>query len=144
MSSMQKLSWDRDSDHIAHTLGLRKSGAEYKGPCPVCGGTDRFHIKQGRSRDLIMHCRHGCTFAQLMHEFENRGLAEKGEWIRPKYRQSDLDFCDTLLIVGAGNLETNQSFHADDVLKIANLIRLVDPQRQYLLRALMDRIKERL
>lgn len=143
MSSMQKLSWDRDSDQIAHTLGLQKSGAEYKGPCPVCGGTDRFHIKQGRSRDLIMHCRHGCDYSQIMREFENRGLAEKGEWIRPRYNQKDLDFCDMLLVVGAGNLEKDTKFNAEDVLIIARMIKLVDPERQDLLRALLDRVKER-
>ena len=32
----------------AERLGnLKQSGGEYKGPCPLCGGTDRFHVREG-------------------------------------------------------------------------------------------------
>jgi len=30
----------------AEQLGLKRMGREYKGPCPVCGGNDRFHLKE--------------------------------------------------------------------------------------------------
>ena len=52
-------------ESIAAQLGLRRSGTEYKGPCPKCGGTDRFHVKNGKSARLILHCRHGCSFDEL-------------------------------------------------------------------------------
>ena len=32
---------------------LEKVGNEYKGPCPNCGGTDRFHVR----KDGVFHCR---------------------------------------------------------------------------------------
>jgi phage/plasmid primase-like uncharacterized protein len=41
---------------IAAGLQLRRVGAEFVGPCPVCGGTDRFSIHPGRG---LFHCR-GC------------------------------------------------------------------------------------
>ena len=53
-----------DITEIAQRLGLRKNGSEYKGPCPICGGVDRFHIKQGHSQPLI-YCRNGCAFPGL-------------------------------------------------------------------------------
>lgn len=31
----------------------RKVGSEWKGPCPVCGGDDRFHVKEGRKKVLV-------------------------------------------------------------------------------------------
>jgi len=53
-----------DINSIARRLDLRRNGAEYKGPCPICGGTDRFHVKQGSS-NLLLHCRNGCEFKDL-------------------------------------------------------------------------------
>ena len=38
---------------------LRRNGSEWEGPCPVCGGTDRFHI----NRRGIVGCR-GCIDGQ--------------------------------------------------------------------------------
>ena len=38
---------------IAKALGLKRSGSEYKGPCPLCGGNDRFHVRQ----DGLFGCR---------------------------------------------------------------------------------------
>ena len=37
-----------DGAIIADALGLRRRGSEWVGPCPRCGGTDRFHV---RARD---------------------------------------------------------------------------------------------
>ena len=45
-------------EHVAeqHGLRLRRSGAERIGPCPVCGGTDRFSVN---IRKQLFNCR-GC------------------------------------------------------------------------------------
>ena len=42
----------------ADALGLRLRSGELVGPCPSCGGTDRFHIRR-RDPDAIVGCR-GC------------------------------------------------------------------------------------
>ena len=34
---------------IADRYGLRKNGDEFHGPCPVCGGEDRFYVRSGGS-----------------------------------------------------------------------------------------------
>lgn len=40
-------------DQWAERLGnLNRKGHEYKGPCPLCGGEDRFHVKQGDSAPI--------------------------------------------------------------------------------------------
>ena len=48
----------READIVAaaerHGARLRRSGGELVGPCPVCGGTDRFAINL---RSRVFHCR---------------------------------------------------------------------------------------
>ena len=53
-------------DFIAHAqrLGLRKVGVEWHGPCPVCGGDDRFHAPP---KTGIVAChRNGCGLGELL------------------------------------------------------------------------------
>ena len=42
----------------AQVLGLRMRSGELVGPCPSCGGTDRFHVRR-RGPDALVGCR-GC------------------------------------------------------------------------------------
>ena len=39
-------------------IHLKKSGSEWSGPCPLCGGEDRFHVREVAGRALV-GCR-GC------------------------------------------------------------------------------------
>ena len=48
--------WITALSHIG--VDLKRSGVEWVGPCPVCGGQDRFHIKESAGRAII-GCR-GC------------------------------------------------------------------------------------
>ena len=43
-----------------------REGQEWKGPCPRCGGRNRFHVRSGDTRSVVAHCRHGCDFSQLL------------------------------------------------------------------------------
>ena len=70
-----------DPQAVANVLGLKRAGSEYKGPCPLCGGRDRFHVKQGRQHNLIVHCRQGCQFKDLARWLTEAGLDED---TRPK------------------------------------------------------------
>lgn len=46
---------------------LRKVGAQWQGPCPACGGTDRFHVQAATQRAGAMaHCRAGCDYERLL------------------------------------------------------------------------------
>ena len=47
-------------------LQLKKRSSDYVGPCPACGGEDRFHVRQGATQ-AIVGCR-GCI--------DGRGAAE--------------------------------------------------------------------
>jgi hypothetical protein len=42
---------------VAHSTALRKSGAYHSGPCPFCGGRDRFTVKH-TPRGYRWFCRH--------------------------------------------------------------------------------------
>ena len=52
-----------DGATIADALGLRRRGSEWVGPCPRCGGTDRFHVRA----DGVFGCR-------VCGEDDNAGL----------------------------------------------------------------------
>ena len=43
----------------APALGLKRQGRELVGPCPACGGTDRFAVKPTEGGASLIHCR-GC------------------------------------------------------------------------------------
>ena len=51
----------------------KRAGSEWAGPCPKCGGTDRFHVRAGRSAEVVAGCRHGCTFADLARAVHGNG-----------------------------------------------------------------------
>ncbi len=69
-------------ESVAEGAGLKKVGGEYKGPCPVCGGRDRFIVKSGRNGNMMVYCRYLCSYASIMKELEDRGLVEKDEFER--------------------------------------------------------------
>ena len=52
-----------DVEDWAARLDLRNRSGEYVGPCPVCGGTDRFHVGRGRGGAAMVGCR-GCIDGQ--------------------------------------------------------------------------------
>lgn len=131
-------------EHIAEFLNLKKSGGEYKGPCPKCGGHDRFHIKQGRQQDLIFLCRHGCTYAEIMQLLEKWDLVPKNnEYVRPAYRQSDLDYCDALMMVAESDLDRDAKFSKHDLLAMNHIVGKVDDTRKERLRQLIDQVRMR-
>ena len=47
------------SDWLAALPRLERRGKEYVGACPNCGGTDRFHLREGDGGTAIVGCR-GC------------------------------------------------------------------------------------
>ena len=53
------------ADEWAARLDLARKGGEWCGPCPVCGGTDRFHVRSG-SAGARVGCR-GCIDGELPH-----------------------------------------------------------------------------
>ena len=134
----------RSVQELADQLGLRKAGKEYKGACPICGGDDRFHIKESQTGGFLVYCRQGCTYPQLMHELEKRGLVESDGYRSPRYRHQDLDFADSLVLVVSGNLKEEFTFYAEDIQTIAALIPKVDPERQELLKAALAKVKEKI
>ena len=60
--------------------GLKKVGSELKGPCPNCGGTDRFHVRT----DGVIGCRHCGDYKAI--------LKSAGFWVDNKSNPPDVDF----------------------------------------------------
>ena len=46
------------AEEWAKALNLKKIGSQYSGPCPLCGGSDRFHVQDSGNKTLV-GCR-GC------------------------------------------------------------------------------------
>ena len=121
------MNWLGDIASIAQSLGLKKKGSEYKGPCPMpnCGGTDRFHIQRGKVHPIVMHCRHGCSFSDLAREMRDRGLVAKDEYDREEFRQRKADEAIALkrwtLRVFEENIKAGHQMHYKDRLEYNNL-----------------------
>ena len=57
----------------AAALGLKRSGRELVGPCPACGGNDRFAVKPVQGGAALIHCRQCKGFVDIV---KAAGLAE--------------------------------------------------------------------
>ena len=49
-------SWPTAADWVER-LDPRREGKEWKCPCPLCGGDDRFHIGEKPNRKALVGCR---------------------------------------------------------------------------------------
>ena len=47
-------------DWLARLPDLKRIGREYHGACPVCGGKDCFHVKEGKDGAASLYCRKWC------------------------------------------------------------------------------------
>ena len=66
-SKYPTLYWDTYASNIINKYGLKKTTqGEFHGPCPNCGGVDRFWIKQFKS-ELRVNCRK-CNDWKLIYE----------------------------------------------------------------------------
>jgi hypothetical protein len=88
----------RDTDIVAvverYGLKLKRAGIELKGPCPLCGGSDRFWINTrrqiwgcrgcGKGGDVIALRQHidGSTFAEAVHTLAGTVAAEPAQNLR--------------------------------------------------------------
>ena len=55
-----------DALRAASSLNLKKQGVDHVGPCPRCGGRDRFAIRAGsKTAEVVLFCRKGCSFTAL-------------------------------------------------------------------------------
>ena len=62
----------------ARGIRLKRTGKEYSGPCPLCGGEDRFHVGPGDKQLVVASCRHGHGFEDLVRELFPRGSYSGG------------------------------------------------------------------
>ena len=58
----------------AGPLGLKRQGRELVGPCPACGGTDRFAVKPVEGSAAVIHCRQCKGFVDIL---KAAGFAEE-------------------------------------------------------------------
>ena len=125
------MAFTTDIASLASTLGLKRTGNEYHGPCPVCGGTDRFWIRPGKTKDIVMACRQGCDYSSLAKEMTQRGLMVRDEdYIKPMYRQHDLDHCDAMLKIARGTHFKDYCLSNKDMAVFRDMLGKVDSARK--------------
>ena len=61
----------------------KRAGREWCGPCPRCGGVDRFHVGPGERVAVLAGCRHGCTFENLVETVFGARMVRGG----PRFRR---------------------------------------------------------
>lgn len=60
---------------IAESLGLSWSGSQWRGPCPVHGGTGgAFALSEKDDGSPLVHCFAGCSFRDIRDELHSVGL----------------------------------------------------------------------
>ncbi|WP_340299908.1 AAA family ATPase [Roseobacter sp. HKCC-CH-9351] len=86
------ISFDEYAPNIIATLGLKQTSRnEWHGPCPNCGGDDRFWIAD-HNGSLKHHCRKDCALSDRTRQLEQAGLLPKFEPQMPDLpRQTKLD-----------------------------------------------------
>jgi len=85
MAEFEQPWWSDWGDQIITRYSLKKTtsagGGEWHGPCPSCGGKDRFWIKE--SEGLVKaFCRQGCSIADMADEMRCDGVWPSAEPIR--------------------------------------------------------------
>ena len=69
----KKAYWHEWSEPIINEYNMKNFGKEWKGPCPVCGGKDRFWINE-HDNEVKVHCRHGCDHIEIKDVLKSAGL----------------------------------------------------------------------
>ena len=92
---------------LADRLELKRTGHEWHGPCPACGGEDRFHVREGDQGRAIIGCR-GCIDGQP-HEVRRAqfkrimALVFGEKESKPQLSQSEIDRINRNRREAAGN-----------------------------------------
>ena len=63
----------------------KKVGQEWVGPCPLCGGDDRFHVKEGTDVPVLASCRKGCSFEDILKKVSPDGSPGPGRMAPPDW-----------------------------------------------------------
>ncbi len=82
MAEFEQPWWSDWGDQIITRYSLKQTSVgEWHGPCPSCGGKDRFWIKE--SEGLVKaFCRQGCSIADMAAEMRCDGVWPSAEPIR--------------------------------------------------------------
>ena len=80
MNSISEMSWEIAKSMLGEALNLKGGSSELKGPCPNCGGEDRFWIRQGHKYPVLFGCRAGCDYPTIIKSLANRGLVAHELW----------------------------------------------------------------
>lgn len=106
MGDFEQPNWSEWSPLIIGQYGLKKVGREYHGPCPNCGGTDRFWITDYQGM-VKTHCRQ-CGDFQTIQKI----MSEDGCWPSLQPRNSNnVHYIDPVKDFPTITMDTSKPYH---------------------------------
>ena len=105
--------WSEWSDRIITRYNMKRvsggnSSAEYHGPCPSCGGTDRFRINEYQNL-VKVHCRQCGTdgFRDIINEMKHDGVWPVFKQEKPfEHKPTASDFENIIKLKPGSNMST--------------------------------------
>lgn len=90
---------------IAETYGLRQCGSQWRGPCPIHGGSgDAFVLREREDGQPLVYCHAGCDFRAIVAELRSHGLwpdaseEDKQRW-RERRQAADVDRAQRIVVL---------------------------------------------
>lgn len=123
---------------LGRALGLKRSGKTFAGPCPYCGGRDRFFLGPGKLHEVVFGCRNcGKDTGPII-----RALIELGLWqdsnqeqvVQRRYNPDDIMYVDVFLMMYANGQQPT----ADDLIEVQQRLHRVDSMRQIAIKRVME------
>ena len=106
MGDFEQPAWSEWSPLIIGQYGLKKVGREHHGPCPNCGGTDRFWITEYQGM-VKTHCRQCGDFKTIQ-----KIMSEDGCWPSLQPRNSNnVHYIDPVKDFPTITMDTNKPYH---------------------------------
>ena len=123
-----------DAETIADALDLKKTGTGWRGPCPVCGGSDmatKFTVRDEGSQVLV-HCFAGCTQDAVIAELRHRGLwpdttPQQKRTRTKRMRTRDRERAELSLFVYQENIARGYQMNEAEISKYLDLKRRAGP-----------------
>jgi hypothetical protein len=127
------MNWQTDLPGLAQALGLKRVGSEYHGPCVECGGRDRFFASRGKSHDILVACRRGCSFGVIAKHLTDMGLIDDTrDFDKVKYKLDQTELEDNLLISLAKQAKREGTrIHYKDQQKIRQALAREEQREKY-------------
>ena len=118
------------AEAIAESLGLKRHGKNWRGPCPCCGGSARsgkFSLAEGRSGP-VWQCFAGCSGDAIAAELRDRKLLEPRASPRrppPKYSRDQIELAQLVVLIAEADARRWVFPGAEDLRALRKAVAII-------------------